>query len=153
MIESVRWQLAKPVRGQKAVYQDISVLSSVPPRIAGKLRLRVVLKNRGPQQADGIVLRYCISARLAPLRRGEEGVWSVPFLIDEKRVPKVGPNRYFEVSWDPSGSVELPFNHYLQRVFSSGFWPDQLKLQVMLSPHRGAVETIRTQEIVLPVKK
>jgi hypothetical protein len=120
--------------------------------MAGRLRLRIVLKNRGPQEADGLLLRYCLAARLSVLGSGADGVWAVPFLISEKRVPKIGPNQRLEVAFDPSGSVDMPLAHYLQRTFDSGFWPDQLKLQVMLNPHRGAVESVGTQDVILPVK-
>ena len=153
MIESVSWQLAKTVRGQKPVYQDITSLPTVPPRIDGTLRLRVVLKSRGPQEADGLLLRYCLVARLAPAGQSAAGVWAVPFLISEKRVPKVGANQFLEVILDPSLSVDMPLNHYLKRTLASGFWPDQLKVQVMLSPRRGAVEAVKTQELILPVQK
>jgi hypothetical protein len=153
MIESVAWQLAKLVPGQKDVYQDITSLTTLPPRIDGKLRLRVVLKNRGPKEADGLLLRYCLSARLVAAGKSADGVWAVPFLISEKRVPKVGSNRLLEVVLDPSEAVDMPLSHYLKRTLDSGFWPDQLKLQVMLNPRRGDVEAIATQEIVLPVKR
>ena len=153
MIESVSWQLAKTRRGSKPVYQDITILPARPPRIDGKLRLRVVLKNRGPKEAEGLVLRYCLAARLAPAGRSEEGVWAVPFLISEKRVPKVGPNQFFEVGMDPSLSVDMPLTHYLKRALDSGFWPDQLRLQVMLRPRRPDVETVKTWEITLPMKR
>jgi hypothetical protein len=150
-IESASWQLAQPRPGGADVFQDVASWPTAPPKIDGKLRLRVVLKNRGPQEAEGILLRYCLAARLAPRGRAEEGIWAVPFLIGEKRVPKVGPNQHLEVTFDPSGSVDPPLAHYLQRAFDSGFWPDQLRLQVMLSPHRGAVEAIKTIESILSV--
>ncbi len=153
MIESVGWQLAKAAPGQHAVYQDITSLSTLPPLVDGKLRLRVVLKNRGPKEADGLLLRYCLSARLVLAGQILEGVWAVPFLISEKRVPKVGPNRLLEVTLDPSLSVNIPLNHYLKRTLDSGFWLDQLKLQIMLSPRRGDVEMVKTQEIILPIKR
>jgi len=153
MIESVSWQLAKTARGQKPVYQNITALPTVPPRIDGKLRLRVVLKSRGPQEAGGLLLRYCLTARLVPAGQSAQGVWAVPFLISEKRVPKVGPNRFVEVTLDPSLSVEMPLNHYLKRTLDSGFWPDQLKVQVMLSPRRGAVDAVKTEELILPVQR
>jgi len=172
MIESAGWQLARPIPGQQPVYQGLETLPTAPPRLVGKLRLRVVLKNRGPLEAEGIVLRYALTARLARREKTEAGagrkevrpsgtggtsdtagVWAVPFLISEQRVPKVGPNQLLAVTWDPSGSVSLPLSHYLKRMFDSGFWPDQLKLQIMLSPHPGAVEAIRTQEFILPVAK
>lgn len=153
MIESVSWQLAKPVRGQKPVYAAITSLPTVPPRIDGKLRLRVVLKSRGPLEAEGLLLRYCLSARLAAAEGAAEGVWAVPFLISEKRVPKVGPNQFLEVILDPSLSVDMPLTHYLKRTLASGFWPDQIRVQVMLSPRRGAVEAVKTEEAILPVKR
>ncbi|MCX5796873.1 MAG: hypothetical protein NTY77_15365 [Elusimicrobia bacterium] len=153
MIESVGWQLAKAAPGEKAVYQGITSLPTLPPLIDGKLRLRVVLKNRGPRPAESLLLRYCLSARLIAIGQSGEGVWAVPFLIGERRIPKVGPNRLLEVTLDPSLSVDMPLAHYLKRTFDSGFWPDQLKLQVMLSPRRGVVETVETHETILPVKK
>ena len=153
MIESVGWQLVQAAPGQKAVSQDIANLPTLAPLMEGKLRLRVVLKNRGPKEADGLLLRYCLSARLAPAGRSADGVWDVPFLISEKRVPKVGPNHLLEVTLDPSLSVNMPLNHYLKRTLESGFWPDQIKLQVMLSPRRGDVEAVATREILLPVQK
>jgi hypothetical protein len=153
LIKNVGWQSAQGSLGQKAVFQDITSLTTLPPRVDGKLRLRVVLENRGPKEADGLLLRYCLSARLIPAGKNAEGVWAVPFLISEKRIPKVGPNRLLEVTLDPSESVDMPLNHYLKRTLDSGFWLDQLKLQIMLSPRRGAVESVETHEILLPVKK
>jgi len=73
MIESVRWQVARPVAGQKEAYQDVSVLPTAPPRVEGKLRLSVTLKNRGPQEADGIVLHYCLTARRRPCSATNRG--------------------------------------------------------------------------------
>lgn len=153
LIESVRWQQALTAKGRSPVYHDILELTSVPPLITGRIRALVVLKNRGPEEGEGILLRYSISARLAGLSGKEEGVWAVPFMIEEKRVPKIGANQRLEVALDPSRSMDIPFNHYLARIFKSGFWLDRMRLQVMLSPRRGVVETIKTEEIILPVKK
>ena len=151
-IESMHWQLAKPANGQPLQYEDIEVFTAAPPRIEGKLRVRVTLKNRGPREADGILLMYCLTARLAPLNVQEQGVWAVPFVIEEKRVPKIGPNQKLDVFLDPSRSVDAPLNHYLQRTQRAGFWPDQLKLQVMLQPRQGAVTVVRTLKLVLTIK-
>jgi hypothetical protein len=153
LIESVRWQQTLTAKRRQPVYHDILELSSVPPRITGRIRALLVLKNRGPQEAEGILLRYSIAARLVGLGSAQAGVWAVPFMIEEKRVPKIGPNQRLEVSLDPARSMDVPFNHYLQRIFSSGFWLDRIRLQVMLSPRQGAVETIKTEEAILPVKK
>ena len=70
-------------------------------------------------------------------------------MIEERRVPKVGANQFFEVPLEPSALLEL----YLRKTVSAGFWPDELKLQVMLEPHRGAVETISPMESILPVRR
>ncbi|MDD5629293.1 MAG: hypothetical protein PHU21_09525 [Elusimicrobia bacterium] len=152
MIESVSWQLAGPVRGQKPVFATIKSLPTAPPRIKGRLRLRVVLKNRGPKPAEGLLLRYSLSARLLPAGGGAEGVWAVAFLINEKRVPKVKPNNFLDVAIDPSQGVDMPLTHYLKKTLASGFWPDQIKLQLMLSPRRGAVDEVKTVELILPVE-
>ncbi|MBI5241991.1 MAG: hypothetical protein HY926_16075 [Elusimicrobia bacterium] len=153
MIARLDWQLAQPVRGRKPVFATITTLPTVPPRISGLLRLRVVLKSRGPHKTEGLLLRYSLSARLAPAGSGAEGVWAVPFLISEKRIPKVGPNQYLDVHLDPSLSVDMPLSHYLRRTLAAGFWPDQLKAQVMLSPRTGAVDSVKTEEILLPVNR
>jgi hypothetical protein len=152
-IESVHWQLALPTPGAKPVFSDIQTLPSIPPRFVGRLRALVVLKNRGPQAVEGILLRYAIAAKLSPLDGSAASVWAVPYMIDERRVPKIGPNRMIEVGLDTSRSLELPLNLYLQRVFRSGFWPEMLRIQVMLSPHSGAVDAVVTHEKVLEVKK
>jgi hypothetical protein len=68
-------------------------------------------------------------------------------------VPKVGPNQYVDVHLDPLQSVDMPLSHYLKRTLATGFWPDRLKAQVMLSPRRGAVDSVRTEEILLPVTR
>lgn len=153
MIDGVYWQWARPMRGQKAAYQNAPALLTVPPGLAGKLRTKVILKNRGPKAVEGIVLRYCIAARLAPLDKKEDGVWAIPFIIEEKRVAKVGPNQLFEVILDPAQSMDLPLKLYLRRVYRSGFWPDYFKIEVMLSPHRGAVEIVKTHASFLQLKK
>jgi hypothetical protein len=153
MIERLDWQLARPVRGQKPVFAAITALPTIPPRVSGVLRLRVVLKSRGPRKTEGLVLRYSLSARLSPIAGADEGVWAVPFLISEKRVPVVGPNQYVDVHLDPLQSVDMPLSHYLKRTLATGFWPDQLKAQVMLSPRRGAVDSVKTEETILPVTR
>ena len=148
-IESVQWQAAHPVKGRPQRFKDIGELPAAPPKLGAKLRAMLRLKNRGPKRVEGILLRYSLTARLGPLKGGEEGIWSVPFLIEERRVPKVGANQFFDVPLEPSALLEL----YLRKTVRAGFWPDELKLQVMLEPHRGAVETISPMESILPVRR
>lgn len=151
MIEHVSWQWAQPTRRQKPAYRDVEQVGSSAPRIGGLLRARVALKNRGPKAADGILLRYAISAKLAPVGGGAQAQWAVPYMVDERRVPKIGPNQIIDVPLDPARSLNIPLKAYLQRVHRSGFWPLELRIQVMLSPHRGNVDEVRTRESVLRI--
>ena len=153
VIESVHWQWAPPANGQTHPYEDIAILTASPPRLEGRLRARVTLTNNGPQDVDGILLVYCLAARLVPTAASGEGVWAVPFMIEEKRVPKIGPNQQLDVFLDPSRSVEMPLQHYLQHTQRAGFWPDQLKLQVMLQPRPGTVSVVKTLKVILPIRK
>ena len=47
----------------------------------------------------------------------------------------------------------MPLDTIYKKYLDSGFWPDQHQAPVMLNPRRGDVEMIKTQEIILPVKK
>lgn len=148
-IEKVYWQYAKPASRALQNYEDVSELIAPPPRLLGRLRAKLILKNRGPRPVEGILLRYSATARLADIQTKEAGVWAIPFMIEEKRVPRIGANQILEVPLGPWPLVDL----YLRKVARPGFWPDQLKLQAMLEPHRGAVEKIAQSETVLEVRR
>jgi hypothetical protein len=77
-----------------------------------------------------------------------EGTWGVPFAVDEKRVPKVGPNKTQDVFLTTSPALEL----YMAKLARSGWWPDRVKLQVMAEPHRDE-SVVKTLETVLEVAK
>ncbi|MEK7382307.1 MAG: hypothetical protein AAB262_03365, partial [Elusimicrobiota bacterium] len=135
--------------GRGASWADVKVLEDGPPKLESRLRARLVLKNRGPRTSEAILLRYSLTARLAQAGGGvSDGVWAIPFLIEERRVAKVGPNKVLEVPLAMSPGLEL----HLRRLSRSGWWPDRLRLQVMLEPHPG-VRTIQTLEDVLEVKR
>ncbi|OGS36279.1 MAG: hypothetical protein A2506_10200 [Elusimicrobia bacterium RIFOXYD12_FULL_66_9] len=149
VLESVHWQVGRLVRGRVASWVDVKVLEDGPPRMESRLRARLVLKNRGPQTSEGILLSYSLTPRLAQTGAAmSDGVWGIPFLIEERRVPKVGPNKIIEVPLETSPGLSL----YLRRLSRSGWWPDRLRLQVMLVPHPG-VQSIQTLEDVLEVKQ
>ena len=120
-----------------------------PPKFDTRLRARLTLKNRGPVAAEGILLRYSMMGRIATIA-GEkpEGDWSIPFMVDERRVPKVGPNKTLDVYLTTSPALEL----YLARMARAGWWADRVKLQVMIEPHRGTGE-LRSLESILEVVK
>lgn len=149
VLESVHWQVGRVERGRVASWADVQVLEDAPPKLESRLRARLVLKNRGPQTSEGILLRYSLTARLTQVGgAAAAGVWAIPFLVEERRVAKVGPNKILEVPLETSPGLEL----YLRRLSRSGWWPDRLRLQVMLEPHPG-VQTIQTLEDVLEVKR
>jgi hypothetical protein len=147
-LQSVRWQLTARDRSQGGKPADITALSiKEGGALGGRLAAKVKLLNRGPA-VEGILLRYAVTAKIArvaqPKRPAE---WAVPFTIDEKRVPKVGANQYLEAKLDPTALTEL----YLRKIYSQGYWPVELKLQVMLEPRKDNTGALQVLESSLPV--
>jgi hypothetical protein len=77
-----------------------------------------------------------------------EGTWAVPFFVDEKRVPKIAANKMIEVPLETGAALKV----YLRRLSRSGWWPDRIKIQVMLEPHPGA-SVIQTTEDIFSVEQ
>lgn len=149
LLEAVSWQRARVVGARVVSWGDFGRLIDGPPKLDARLRVRLTLKNRGPVAAEGILLRYSMTGREAPIA-GEkpEGSWAIPFVVDEKRVPKVGPNKTLDVYLTTSPALEL----YLNKLSRAGWWADRVKLQVMIEPHPGTV-VVRSLESVLEVAK
>lgn len=148
-IESLSWQRASVRRGRAVAWEDASSLTDAPPKLDARLRARLRLKNRGPKAAEGILLRYSLTGRIAPSGAADvEGTWGITFLVDEKRVPKIGPNKIQDVFLTLSPGLEL----YLGKLARAGWWPDRVKLQAMIEPHLGAT-TVESSESVLEVVK
>lgn len=147
VIESLSWQRARVEHGRVVAWEDAANLVDAPPKLDARLRARLTLKNRGPKAAEGILLRYSMTGRIAPASPGgKEGAWGVPFMVDEKRVPKVGANKIQDVFLTTSPALEL----YLSKLARAGWWPDRVKLQAMIEPHPGAV-SVQSLESVLEV--
>ena len=145
LLDSVSWQMGKANGVHPVTWEDTSKLVDGPPRLDARLRARLTLKNRGPKAAEGILLRYSMTARIQPASGDKpEGVWAIPFMVDEKRVPKVGPNNLLEVFLTTSPSLEL----YLNKLSRAGWWPDRVKIQVMVEPHRGATEILSLENVL-----
>lgn len=142
-LHKIRWQLRPPGAAQK--YSDIESIKLSGTQSAGRLRARLTLDNRGPAPVEGVLLKYSLSARLVPQEGKHEGVWAVPFLLDEKRVPKIGPNQILEVSLVPAELVTL----YLRKIHRAGFFPQDIRIQVMVEPHRGESIPLRTLESII----
>lgn len=153
-LQKIQWQIAKrPGLAKNKTAQEppgnIDTLKITGPRLDGKLRARLTLSNRGPKAAEGILLKYFLAGRLIPLAGQEPAVWAVPFLLDERRVPKVGPNQVQEITLEFSAF----FDAYLKKIYSLGFVPEQLKLQIMVEPRRGDNHPIEILEGILPLEK
>ncbi len=149
LLEAVSWQRARVSGARVVAWEDIGQIIDGPPKLDARLRARLTLKNRGPVAAEGILLRYSMTGRVAPIA-GEkpETAWAIPFMVDEKRVPKVGPNMTQDVFLTTSPALEL----YLAKLARAGWWADRMKLQVRIEPHPGEV-AVRSLESVLEVSK
>ena len=129
-----------------AAWQDLKVLVDGPPKLDNRLRARLVLKNGGPKAEEGLLIRYSMTARVSPT--AAEGSWAIPFVVEERRVPMVGPNQVIEVPLETGAALEL----YMRRLARAGWWPDRVKLQVMLEPHTGST-TLQNVEDVIEIKR
>ncbi|MBI4061948.1 MAG: hypothetical protein HY403_11000 [Elusimicrobia bacterium] len=148
-LESVSWQRGRVEKSRVVAWEDAGRLFDGPPKIDARLRARLTLKNRGPEAAEGILLRYSMTGRVAPIAGDKpEGVWSIPFMVEEKRVPKVGSNMTKDVYLATSPALDL----YLAKLARSGWWLDRVKLQVLIEPHRGAA-AVQTLDSVLEVAR
>jgi hypothetical protein len=144
-LDSVHWQAARVERGRVVAWQEVKVVADPPPKLANRLRVHLFLKNRGTAAVEGVLVRFSMTARLAPVEGASvEGSWAIPFANGEKRVPYVGPNKTVEVTLDPGDDLAI----YLRRVVRAGWWPDRLKMQVMLDLHPGST-SIQTGEDVV----
>ncbi len=150
-LESVRWQLAQrePGQGLKAPKpEDIAALSIDPGgQLSGRLRGTLRLLNRGPA-VEAILLRYSVSAKIAPLDKNQPATWALPFVLGDRRVPKIDANQYLEIPLDPTADVEI----YLKNVFREGYWPEELKIEVMVQPRRDAKAQLKILESELPLE-
>ncbi len=153
VLEGVHWQAGRVEGGRVVAWQDVKVVTDGPPKLHDRLRARLVVKNRGAKAEETLLLRYSMTARVAPSTGAPtEGSWAIPFVVEERRVPKVGADKTIEVPLDTGVALDL----YLRRLARAGWWPDRVKLQVMLEPHPGstAIQTVEdTLEVVSEGKK
>lgn len=147
-LETASWQRARVEKGRPVAWEDAAVVVDAPPKLDTRLRVRLTLKNRGPKAAEGVLLRYSMTGRIKADGGAVDGSWGIPFMVDEKRVPKVGPNKTLDVFLTTSPALEL----YLARLSRAGWWADRMKLQVMIEPHAGETE-VKALESILEVSK
>lgn len=148
-LEGVHWQVGRQEGGRVAAWRDVKVLQDGPPKLDNRLRARLVLKNRDAKPEEGILIRYSMTARVASAAGGAaEGAWAIPFVVEERRVPKIAPDKMIDVTLETGAALEI----YLRRLSRAGWWPDRIKLQVMLEPHPGST-VLQTVEDVLEIQK
>ena len=146
-LDAVRWQIGKVARGRVS-WADGRLLAEGPPKLASRLRARLVLRNKGTAPVEGVLLRYSMTARLVPSASPEAaGTWAIPFSVDERRVPVIGAGKTIDVPLESAAALDL----YLRHLARAGWWPDRIKLQVMLDPRPGS-SAIQTVEDVLEVR-
>lgn len=157
-LDSARWELSrviKPAPGKmpklpaKAKPEQIQALPVVPGRkLDGRVQARVVVSNKGAAE-QAVLLRYAVSARVAPNNGGHEAEWALPVLVAEKRVPKIAADKTAEVVLDATEMINLTLIKF-ERV---GWWPKELKLKVQVEPRRGQTSPLNTFESVLPLMR
>lgn len=148
-LQKVRWQLiSRKAAGAKPETREIDTLALAPGKtIKGRLVARLSFLNRGPAE-QGVLLRYSLRARTAPLGEPGKAGWAVPFMIEEKRVPTAAANQFVEVPLDPTVLLNL----YLKKLARQLYEPTELKLEVMVEPRRGGKEPLKVIEASLPVR-
>lgn len=134
VLEGVHWQAGPAETVRAGAWRDVKVLRNNPPRLESGLRARLVLSNDGPTPEEGLLIRYSMTARVSPIAGAPAaGAWAIPFVVDEKRVPVVAPDSMIDVVLETGTALRL----YVRRLARAGWWPDQVKLQVMLEPRPG----------------
>ncbi len=146
VLESVAWQSGRVERPPRPLKFADATTVSLPKKGAPRLRAKAVLKNRGPKSVEGILVRYTVSARLVPDRNvAAEAAWALPCLVDERRVPKIGPNQVLEAPLTLTPGLE----NYLRRIARQGFRANMLKVSAMIETHADGA--VRVQEALLEV--
>ena len=150
-LQGVQWQLARREPGKALkppTAENLSALDVAPGgKLTGRLWARLKLLNRGPA-LEAVLLRYAVSAKLAPLDGRESAVWALPFMLGDRRVPKVRANAPLEVPLDPTEDVVL----YLKNVYREGYWPAEFRIEVMVQPRKDQKTSLKLLESTLPLK-
>lgn len=116
--------------------------------IPGILKANIILKNSGKER-EGLLLRYVLSAQIdSPLSPQKEKGWTIPFAVDERRVPRIQSGQNLEVPFDVSGVVK----DYFKRLALEGWRPEKIKMTVMIEPQQGRDSALTQASSVLPIQ-
>lgn len=148
VLRGISWQAPSPAGTKPRGFRPIERwVQPAAAKLGGRPRAVVTVANRGPKAAEGAVLRYAVAARMAKVgAEGKEGVWTVPFFLNERRVSRVGANQTREIPLN-----DLVLDVFLKKSFRAGYWPDALRIQVMVEPRNGEGLEQRILEDTLPV--
>lgn len=149
-LADIQWQREIPSQGPKKKYVRIAEWRQPPYRkSSGHVRAMVTLRNEGSGPVAGVLLRYALYSRLAPVSRGETpvvGEWGVPLWVYEERVPKIGPKQDKRVILR-----EMQTGVFLKKISQEGLWPDAYKLQISVWPKKGSDRAKLILESEIPV--
>ena len=149
-VTAVSWESSSPLAKTWTPFLPLTGLKlPVHQKITDKLRVIFTVSNSSASATEGIVLRYALRLRLIKDGdRPENGVWSVPFRVEELRIAKAGAGESKLIR-----ATRFEINEQIKKLAGTGFWFDALKLEVMLEPRYGAELAGIMQESVLPVSK
>lgn len=149
-LEALSWQgRGAPGAAAKSAPIEALVLAK-NEKLAGRFSAKLNFLNRGPA-VEGVLIRYSLEGKIAPADHPDQAAWAVPFLVDEKRVPKVNANTHVETTLlvgDPSAQIDI----YLKNTAFEGYVVQALRLRVMISPRRGQAAPIQVLESELPIQ-
>lgn len=134
-ISSAALEVSISAKKGNAVFHTVENLL-LPPDAQPAARLRAVLTiaNEGARVESGAVIRFALSARLRRIGTDGEGVWELPFLLEQRHVPQIKRGRGL--------NIFLPINRvavvtYLKRLRAAGYWPDSLRVEAVIEPRVG----------------
>jgi hypothetical protein len=132
VVTGVDWVVQPGGRG--TAYQPAKEWKQAPAStLALKPRVVVTLENKGNTTEEAIVFSYAVSAKLVDIHTPDaEGVWTVPFLTEDHRIPWLRAGKNLDVRVD-----SLLLATYLRKVYRAGFWPKAIRIQVMPEARPG----------------
>ena len=115
--------------------------------LAGRLEANISLKNSGADR-EGILLRYDLSAKVYSISnpRKEKG-WTIPFAVDERRIPRLKSGQGLNVSFD----ITEVTRDYFKRLSLEGWRPEKIKMKIMIEPQQGEDSALKKTESILPI--
>lgn len=119
--------------GRKQSYVQVRELKRAPAaRTWPRIRAMITVENDPGKAVEGLVLRYVAVAKLKKVGSSDEGVWVLPFRLEERRIPRLSAGALKRV---PIDTIRLEV--YLRELRRTGYWPETLKIQVMMQPKPG----------------